>query len=1098
MQFRRTMPALHHRRTFVHALALFVALTGCGGGEGGPAPAARIDLSTTSVALNAIGATRTVTASVKDASGGVLSSAPVTWSSDAPSIATVTSGGASGTITGVASGSTTVRATSGAATATVSVQVAGVRSVSVSPAATAIRVGDTQAFTATVAADAGLSTAVTWASTNPAVASISATGVVTGVSVGGTTVRATSVADPTFSTTATVTVSAQRSVIVTPTAASIVSGQALPLVATVQIDAGLSTAVTWRTSAAAVATVSATGVVTGVANGSAVITAVSVGDTLVRGSTTITVLPSVRGVAVTPTTAALFLGATQQLTATVVVDGALSNTHTWRSTNPSIASVNATGLVTGVAVGSTTITALATADTTKRATATVTISSRPTTVAIAQRNVAVNPRTSTTLTGTVLADPGVSTAITWNSSANNVATVNSSGVVTGVASGTTLITATSVADASKRDTLTVTVVPTVASSWSPTRLSGPLYEDILSIASFNPSSSFAVNFAGDIYAWTGTEWRQSLKASIYSTQFTAVHGSGPNNVIAVGNNGVIVRFDGTQWFSMQSGTTRPLYGVYVEPTGTAFAVGGNGTALRLSLGVWTATSTGTTESLNGVWSSNGTAIAVGTFGTALRFNGTAWSALSPPTSESLNAVSGTSPTDIVAVGSYGTILRFDGTSWGILGNNGFGGDMWAIYTSSANGGRSYIASDDGLLQLDAGSLTSVVTDQYVPRMFGLSVDQTGVVWVGGQRGVIERNGLAGGKWETLNIAPDLLDVWSTSPTNSWVVGEFGFIYRWNGTAWTKQVSPTLNALSAVWAPNSNEAFAGGDRGVMLRWNGTAWSTMSFPSLANISAIWGSSPTNVFATTDAGEVVRYNGATWTIAVTTATPLWSVFGVSPTEVYVGGDGGSVQRLSGTTWTPMPSPANGIVAGLWMTGFNNIVAVGADGMGSGPLTYNFDGNSWQAIPIQGNRVLTNVWGAAATDIYITCDAGVLYRFNGTNWQPILTATTDLLWSISAAPSATGAAFAVGYNSTIVVGSGTGAPVAAPLSTPASSSLDPSAAARRARAASRPGTAGYTGLRAGRTRVTSNLAARAGMQGAGMQGAVLGGPRRERRGPR
>ncbi len=1088
------MPFVGFRRTCVRAAALLFALTGCGGGgDGGPAPAARIDLSTTSVALTAIGATRTVTASVKDASGGVLASAPVTWSSDAPSIATVTAGGVSATITGVASGSTTIRATSGAATATVSVQVAGVRSVTVSPATTAIRVGDTQAFTATVAADAGISTAVTWTSTNPAVASISATGVVSGVSVGSTTVRATSVADPLFSTTAAVTVSAQRSVIVTPTTGSLVAGQTLPLAATVQIDAGLSTAVTWRTSAAALATVSATGVVTAVANGAAVITAVSVGDTLVRGSANITVLPSVRGVTVTPVTAAVFLGATQQITGTVFVDGAVSTALTWRSANPTTATVNATGLVTAIGLGTTTITAIATADTTKRATATVVVSSRPTTVAVVQRNVTVNPTTSTTLTGTVLADPGVSTAVTWNSSATNVATINSTGRLTGIASGTTLITATSVADASKRDTVTVTVVPTVANTWSPIRLSGPLYEDILSIVSFSPTSAFAVNFVGDVFVWTGTEWRQSLKGSSYSTQFSAVHGSGPNNVIAVGNNGVIARFDGSQWLAMQSGTTRALYGVFVEPSGNAFAVGANGTALRLNLSTWSSTATGTGEALNGVWSSNGVAIAVGTTGTALRFDGTSWSALAPPTSESLNAVSGTSPTDVIAVGSFGSILRFDGTSWGIIGNNGFGGDMWSIYTSTANAGRSYIASDDGLLQLDAGNLSGVATDQYLPRMFGVSVDQSGVVWVGGQRGVVDRNGLPGGKWETLNIAPDLLDIWSTSPTNSWAVGEFGFIYRWNGTAWTKQVTPTFNALNAVWAPSANEAFAGGDRGVMLRWNGTTWSAMPFPSLANISAIWGASPTNVFATTDAGEIVRYNGTAWTVAITTATPLWSVFGVSPTEVYAGGDGGSVQRFNGTTWTAMLSPANGTIAGLWMTGFNNIVAVGADGTGNNSLTFNFDGTSWQGIPLQGNRVLTNAWGTALTDIYVTGDLGALFRFNGSIWLTVPTATTDLLWSISAAPSATGAAFAVGYNSTILVGSGTGAPVMAALSSPASSTLEPSAAARRARAALRPGMAGYSGLRAGRSRVTSRLSA-----AARTQSTVVGGPRRERRGVR
>ncbi len=1080
-------------RPFVQASALLLALAGCGG-DSGPAPAARIDLSPTSVTLTAIGATSTITASVKDANGALLASAPVTWSSDVPTVATVASSGSSATVTAIASGSTTIRAVSGAATATLTVQVAGVRGITVSPAATAIRVGDSQAFTASVSADAGISTAVQWTSTNPAVASVSATGVVVGVSVGSTTVRATSVADAKFTATATITVSAQRSVTVAPASASITAGQSLPLTATVQLDAGLSTAVLWRSSATAIATVSTTGVVTGVANGSATITAASTVDTLVRGFSTITVLPSVRGVTVSPTAAALFLGATQQLVGTVIVDGSVSTALTWRSGNPAVASVSNAGVVTGLTLGTTTITALASADTTKRATATVTISSRPITATIVQRNVGLNPGTTTTLTGAVLADPGVSTALNWTSSNSGVATISSSGVVSALANGSTLITATSQADATKRDTLTVSVVPTLANTWTPQRLSGPLYDDILSIASFSASNAFAVNYVGDIYVWNGTAWRASASGATYSTQFTAVHGAGPNNVIAVGNNGVIVQFNGSQWSAMQSGTTRPLYGVFVEGAGSAYAVGANGTALRLTGSTWSATTTGTTQTLNGVWSKNGTAFAVGNTGTALRFNGTAWAALTPPTRETLNGVSGNSATDVVVVGGFGTVLRFDGTNWALIGNNGFGGDMWAVSTVAANGGRSYITGDDGLLQLDAGNISPVSTP-YVPRMFDVSVDPTGVIWVGGERGVVERNGGAGGTWETLNIAPDLLDVWSTSATNSWAVGEFGFIYRWDGTTWARQTTPTLSALAAVWAPSANDAFAGGDRGAMLRWTGAAWSTMSFPSTANVTAIWGSSSTNVFATTEAGEILRFNGSVWTVAVNTATSLWSIFGVSPTQVYAGGEGGSIVRFDGTTFTPLP-PLSGLIEGLWMTGFNNLIAVGADITGNAGLSAGFDGTSWQSVALTTTRVLTSVWGAALTDVYVTGDAGTLLRFDGRTWRVAATAVPDLLWSISGSPNGVGGAFAVGYNSSILVGTGSGQPIAAPLPSPALGTLEPSFAARRSYASERrpTGAALTSALRTGRRRGSRQSAGLARTRTT----LESGGPRRERRGGR
>ena len=67
------------------------------------------------------------------------------------------------------------------------------------------------------------------------------------------------------------------------------------------------------------------------------------------------------GVTVTPTSATIDVGATITLTATVSPDDASDKSVTWSSDDPNIASVDATGAVTGVATGSATIMA-ATAD----------------------------------------------------------------------------------------------------------------------------------------------------------------------------------------------------------------------------------------------------------------------------------------------------------------------------------------------------------------------------------------------------------------------------------------------------------------------------------------------------------------------------------------------------------------------------------------------------------------------------------------------------------------------------------------------------------------------------------------------------------------
>ena len=102
------------------------------------------------------------------------------------------------------------------------------------------------------------------------------------------TIRATSTVNSAISGTATVEVTPLRSVTVTPNTTTIFTGEQRPLTANVQLEAGASQAVTWRTSASTIVAVSQAGVVTAVAPGTAIITAISVADTTLRGTASVT------------------------------------------------------------------------------------------------------------------------------------------------------------------------------------------------------------------------------------------------------------------------------------------------------------------------------------------------------------------------------------------------------------------------------------------------------------------------------------------------------------------------------------------------------------------------------------------------------------------------------------------------------------------------------------------------------------------------------------------------------------------------------------------------------------------------------------------
>src|SRR5213079_1429559 len=234
----------------------------------------------------------------------------------------------------------------------------------------------------------------------------------------------------------------------TPPTATVQAGQTVQLTATPRDANGAALSgrvVTWSSSNTSVATVSTSGLVSGVTPGSATITATSEGKSA-TASITVTDIP-VTSVDVTPPTATVQAGQTVQLTATPKdVNGtALSGRAvTWSSSNTSVATVNSSGLVSGVTPGSATITATSEG---KSGTASVTVTQVPV------ATVSVSPATATVQAGQtvqLIATPKDANgaalsgrSVTWSSSNTSVATVSSSGLVSGVTPGSATITATS-------------------------------------------------------------------------------------------------------------------------------------------------------------------------------------------------------------------------------------------------------------------------------------------------------------------------------------------------------------------------------------------------------------------------------------------------------------------------------------------------------------------------------------------------------------------------------------------------------------------------------------------------------------------------------
>jgi hypothetical protein len=174
----------------------------------------------------------------------------------------------------------------------------------------------------------------------------------------------------------------------------------------------------------------------------------------------------VSGVTLSESTTTIAVGHTDQLTATVAPAGATNKAVTWTSSDATKATVDEDGLVTGVAVGTATVTV--TADGGHAATCEVTVEAATvavTGVTLDRTTASISVGNTTQLTAKIAPADATDQDVTWASNDETKATVSATGLVTGVASGSATITATTV-DGAKTATCTASVVSVYAAGFS--------------------------------------------------------------------------------------------------------------------------------------------------------------------------------------------------------------------------------------------------------------------------------------------------------------------------------------------------------------------------------------------------------------------------------------------------------------------------------------------------------------------------------------------------------------------------------------------------------------------------------------------------------
>ena len=294
---------------------------------------------------------------------------------------------------------------------------------------------------------ANYKTGIKWTSSNNDIAVVDENGFVTGISNGDVTITATTENGKTATWNVTVISTPlsigldKENVTLDISTNKTYQFKATIYPSTANTDIGL----TWSSSDNSVATVNKDGVVTGVKNGTTVITVVTENKKVTSASVTVQTSPV--SISISPSSATIDLSAENksvQLKATISPNTTnIKDKITWTSTNNNIATVDSNGLVRGYANGTVTITA--TTANGKSTKATITVQTSPTSITLSTNKIVLEKYTNKNYQLKAIVRPtnaNVYTNVSWTSSNNGIVTVNGNGYVTAIGTGTATITAT--------------------------------------------------------------------------------------------------------------------------------------------------------------------------------------------------------------------------------------------------------------------------------------------------------------------------------------------------------------------------------------------------------------------------------------------------------------------------------------------------------------------------------------------------------------------------------------------------------------------------------------------------------------------------------
>jgi photosystem II stability/assembly factor-like uncharacterized protein len=218
--------------------------------------------------------------------------------------------------------------------------------------------------------------------------------------------------------------------------------------------------------------------------------------------------------------------------------------------------------------------------------------------------------------------------------------------------------------------------------------------------------------------------------------------SSATGIVACGDVGRLLRFDGSRWKSISSPTTLPLYCIW-GGAADDFWTAGNlpGVLWHYVNDEWDSVNTSviTSQTFRALWGFGPDSVyAAGSDGKVLFYDGSFWYAVLTTDQMAVNALWGASDADVFAAGKYGVVYHYDGRAWWQIRlrgtvdvNAAWGGTSGKVHFVGNEGSIAVYTRDDTfapsvIYSSPAGASTGVSTGSRIVFKFSEAVNKTNI------------------------------------------------------------------------------------------------------------------------------------------------------------------------------------------------------------------------------------------------------------------------------------------------------------------------------------------------------------------------------------